>query len=74
MSFRDPLIGVRLPPGLLAALDAEVGRRSWRGRGRDGGRSRSAVVREALCLLLEVDRHGGQQGRGALARRQRRSD
>jgi len=50
---RDPLIAVRLPAPLLAALDEEVRRRP---RGVRGGRldaSRSAVVRDALLSLLE---------------------
>lgn len=58
MRARDPLVAVRLPADMLAALDEAVrlrprGRKAW-----EGAASRSAVVREALEAFLHVDRWG----------------
>jgi len=56
---RDPLVGVRLRPGMLAALDAEVARRQARWWAYKGAVSRSRVIVESLAAYLEVDRWGG---------------
>ncbi len=60
---RDPLVGVRLRPALLAVLDAEVRRRPFGPRAFDDAGSRSRVIVDALCAYLNVDRWGNPTGR-----------
>jgi len=55
---RDPLVAVRLPEAMLAALDEAAAARTGSQRAWDGARSRSAIVREALEAFLCVDRWG----------------